>query len=46
MMAAWHEPPKPGVPSAFWFGVAWALYLSAMLGLIGWILYRVLTPLP
>ena len=42
-MAAWHEPRKPGVERGLWVGLAWALYLAAMLGLVGVILWRVWT---
>ena len=45
-MAAWHESRKPGLGLNAWLGLAFALYLSAALGLIGLALWKVVHPLP
>jgi len=44
-MAAWYEPPSQPqrVTPRFYVGVAWALYLTAALGLLGTILWRLWT---
>jgi hypothetical protein len=45
-MAAWHDDSSVRDRAPFYFGVAWALYLTVLLGLLGWVLYRVALPLP
>ena len=45
-MAAWHEDTKPGLGRNAWLGIAFALYLSVALGLMGIVLWKVAHPLP
>lgn len=45
-MAAWHETRKPGLGRNAYLGVAFAIYVSAILALVGWVLYGLLHPLP
>ena len=45
-MAAWHESRKPGLGRNAWLGVAFAVYLSVMLALVGLVLWKVAHPLP
>ena len=40
-MAAWDD--RPGVPHTLWVGVAFGLYLSAMVVLLGIVLWRLWT---
>ena len=45
-MAAWHETRKPGLGRNAWLGVAFGIYLTAMLVLVAWIVWKVAHPLP
>ena len=45
-MAAWHETRKPGLGRNAWLGVAYGLFVSAMLVLIGLTLWKLAHPLP
>ena len=44
-MAAWHDT-RPGVGQNFYLGVAFAAFLVAFLGLVGFVLYKLVVPLP
>lgn len=43
-LRSYRQPPR--VADRLYFGVFMALFVVAMLGLVGWVLWRVLTPLP